>query len=163
MTRAVAAPAILRRARPEEADALTALALASKAHWGYDAAFLARCRPALTLRPDAMPGLRAHVAELSGRLAGFFTVTGAPPEGALEHLYVAPAAIGQGVGRALLRRALELAREEGFRSLAIHADPHAEAFYLGQGAVRRGEVPSEAIPGRLLPLLSIDCDPPREA
>ena len=31
----------IRAARPEEAADLSALALASKAHWGYDAAFMA--------------------------------------------------------------------------------------------------------------------------
>ena len=31
----------IRRARPDEADALTALATRAKAHWGYDAEFMA--------------------------------------------------------------------------------------------------------------------------
>ena len=41
-------PATLRAARPEEAAAISALALRSKAHWGYDEAFLAACRAELT-------------------------------------------------------------------------------------------------------------------
>ena len=146
----------IRPARPDEAAQLTALALASKAHWGYDAEFLARCKVALTLLPQDLNRLRAHVAELDGALAGFFTIGGEPPEGVLDHLYVAPDAIGRGVGRALLARAREVARSSGFDSLVIHSDPHAEAFYLREGAVREGEVESESIPGRLLPRLRID-------
>ncbi len=34
----------IRAARPGEADALSALCLRSKAHWGYDDDFLERCR-----------------------------------------------------------------------------------------------------------------------
>jgi hypothetical protein len=37
--------------------------------------------------------------------------------------------------------------------LLILSDPFAEAFYARLGAVRIGEGPSDAIPGRLLPLL----------
>lgn len=146
----------VRPARADEAGQLTELAMTSKAHWGYDAAFLAQCRPALTLHPEELARLRAHVAEVDGLLAGFFTLRGEPPEGALEHLYVAPDAIGRGVGRELLLQACRVARAQGFSSLVIHADPNAEAFYARQGAVRAGEVPSESIPGRVLPLLRID-------
>ena len=38
-----------RSAKPEEADALSALAFRSKAYWGYGAEFLEACRSELTL------------------------------------------------------------------------------------------------------------------
>jgi GNAT superfamily N-acetyltransferase len=145
----------IRRARPGEAAALSALALRSKGHWGYSAEFLEACRAELTLRDERLLEERAHVAEQDGVVVGFFTVTGAPPEGALECLYVDPVAIGRGAGRALLDAAIDLARREGFRALTIDADPNAEAFYLRQGAVRVGSVPSGSIPGRVLPRLRL--------
>jgi hypothetical protein len=40
----------IRKARPDEAGELTELALRSKAHWGYDEAFMASCREELTVR-----------------------------------------------------------------------------------------------------------------
>ena len=40
----VSDPPHLRPAEPDEAAALTDLALAAKASWGYDADFMARCR-----------------------------------------------------------------------------------------------------------------------
>ncbi len=146
----------IRRASPEEAGDVSALALRSKAFWGYDETFLARCRAELTLQPDELEPLRAHVAEEGGAPLGFFTVGGSPPEGELVHLYVAPEAIGRGVGTALLDAARELARREGFRALRIHADPNAERFYLRHGAVRIGETDSGSIAGRRLPLLRLD-------
>lgn len=146
----------IRRASPGEAGDLSALALRSKALWGYDEAFLALCRAELTVGRDQIGALRAHVAEEGGALVGFFTIGGSPPDGELVHLYVAPEAIGRGIGTALLRGARELAREEGFRTLLIHADPNAEPFYLGHGAVRVGEVASGSIAGRVLPLLRLE-------
>ena len=146
----------IRPARAEEASALTELALRSKAVWDYDAAFMAKCRAELTMQPSDVLERRTHVAEADGAVVGFVTVCGAPPEGELGELYVEPAAIGGGVGRALLDAALRIARGAGFTSLAIHADPHAEAFYLRRGAKRVGSVPSGSIAGRMLPLLRLD-------
>lgn len=65
-----------------------------------------------------------------------------------------PPAIGTGVGGRLWRHATEIARAEGFTSLRIAADPHAQAFYLVMGATRVGKIPSGSVPGRVLPLLS---------
>ena len=42
------------------------------------------------------------------------------------------------------------------RELFIEADPFAAAFYEHQGARLVGERPSSAIPGRVLPLYSLD-------
>src|SRR5262245_51023913 len=63
----------IRRARADEAQALTDLSLRSKAVWGYDASFLARCRAAMTLMPEK---LRAHpfyvATDDTGRLLGYY-------------------------------------------------------------------------------------------
>ena len=146
---------VVRAARRGEAAALSALALRSKGHWGYSPEFLEACRAELTLRDEQLAAQRAHVAEIDGAVVGFFTVTGEPPEGSLDCLYVDPPAIGRGAGRALFDVAIDLARREGFRALTIDADPHAEAFYLRHGAVRVGSVPSGSIPRRELPRLRL--------
>lgn len=149
----------VRPARAGEAAALSALALRSKAHWGYDAAFLDACRTELRLRDDELASRRTLVAELGGAIAGFGTLEGDPPQGELGMLFVEPAAIGRGVGGALLSALVTAARDEGFTRLAIDADPNAEAFYLAHGAVRVGEVASGSLPGRLLPQLELALTP----
>jgi GNAT superfamily N-acetyltransferase len=146
----------VRPARPEEAPRLSELALRSKAFWGYDAAFLERCRVELEVRAERLAALRAHVFEREDRILGFFTLAGDPPEGELVHLYVDPQAIGGGVGAALFRAARNIAQREGFRRLLIHSDPNAAPFYSRQGARQVGQVESGSIPGRLLPLLALD-------
>lgn len=146
----------IRAAVPGEAAALSALALRSKAHWGYDADFLDACRDELTLRDDELAARRTVVAELDGTVAGFGTLEGEPPYGELGMLFVEPAAIGRGLGGALLAALVARARSAGFTRLAIDADPNAEAFYLAHGAVRVGAVASGSVPGRVLPQLELD-------
>lgn len=145
---------MIRPARPGEAALLSELALRSKGHWGYDAAFLESCREELTLGEAAVR--RTCVAEVGGAVVGFGTVEGAPPVGEIGMLFVDPVAIGQGVGRALLTHLVDLAAVAGFARLRIEADPYAEAFYLAQGAVRVGEIASGSVAGRVLPLLELD-------
>ena len=146
----------IRPARSGEAAALSALALRSKAHWGYDAAFLDECRAELTMRDAELGARRTHVAQVDGEVAGFSTLDGAPPVGVVGMMFVDPDRIGSGIGRALMADLVERARVAGFVRLSIDADPNAESFYLAQGAVRVGATPSGSIPGRVLPLLELD-------
>lgn len=144
----------LRQARPGEAAELSALCLRSKAHWGYDAAFLAACVPALTVSAAMIAAGQVLVAADAGdRPLGVAALS--HDGAAVELLFVDPAAMGQGIGRALLAALVQRARAQGRDSLAIAADPGAEAFYLRQGAVRVGWVESEVLPGRRLPLLGL--------
>jgi GNAT superfamily N-acetyltransferase len=153
----------IRPARPDEVEHLSGLAFRAKAHWGYDAAFMAACIPALTVSVEQVtaPDRRLLVAEdEGGTVVGFAALhldTAAAPDTAeLTDLFVEPRAIGQGYGWRLWQQAMALARSLGVREVRIESDPFAEPFYLRQGAVRIGETPSSAIPGRVLPLLRCD-------
>ncbi|MCX4695200.1 GNAT family N-acetyltransferase [Streptomyces sp. NBC_01408] len=126
----------VRAARADEAEALTGLVMRSKAHWGYDAAFLAACAEELRIRPADVTARRIVVAENGrGDVLGLASLEGAPPRAELGLLFVEPSAIGQGVGRMLYRDVLRRAVELGVRRLLIDADPHAAGFYRAMGAV----------------------------
>lgn len=71
----------------------------------------------------------------------------------LSRLFVEPSAIRTGVGRTLFDAAVTLARERGGTRLSILSDPFAVGFYERLGAARIGDAPSDAIPGRRIPLL----------
>ncbi|WP_040733329.1 GNAT family N-acetyltransferase [Nocardia tenerifensis] len=148
---------VLRPGRPDEAALLGELALRSKAFWGYDQQLLDLWRDELTLAPREVVVRRTAVAESDGAIVGFVTVEGVPPTGELGMLFVAPEAIGNGIGRDLFRHALQTARDAGFTRLTVESDPNAEPFYRTMGAVNIGSVASTAIPGRHLPLLEVDC------
>ena len=145
--------ATIRRARPEEASALSALALRSKAHWGYDAAFLEACRADLTLSVHDVATSLVYVLEAERGVAGFYRLRGRGDGAELADLFVAPEAIGQGQGRRLWQHAVATARRLGYRRLVLQSDPHAEGFYRTMGAERVGESPSMVFPGRRLPLM----------
>lgn len=149
----------VRPARADEAAAISALALRSKGHWGYDPAFLDACREDLTIDPAWCDGVRLVVAEEARTLLGYARVSGGPPVGELAGLFVDPSAIGRGVGGLLLRHAVAIARGLGVRTLDIDSDPHAEAFYRHAGAVHTGVAPSTVDPDRLLPRLRLTVPP----
>jgi GNAT superfamily N-acetyltransferase len=145
----------IRRADPSERRQLGELALRSKAHWGYDADFIERCRDELTVDPAEIEDTR--VIERGGEVLGFYTLGdrgGGRVE--LEYLFVEPAAIGTGLGRALIEPAVAAARDSGYREMVIHGDPNAARFYRAAGAVQVGEAPSASIPGRMLPVFVVE-------
>jgi len=146
----------IERASGEQADALSALAMRSKAYWGYNQVFLDACREDLTIRASEIEHELVYVMSEAGRLVGYYRVRGVPPDGELVDLFVDPLAIGQGYGGRLLRHAAETAREHGFAALTLQSDPHAEGFYVAMGAIRIGLSVSTVLPDRLLPLMRLE-------
>jgi GNAT superfamily N-acetyltransferase len=147
----------IRRARPGEAQSLSRIALAAKAHWGYPADFMARCRMALAVDPAMMANRTFRLAEDGdGAILGFY---GFEPEAdgiGLSHFFVAPPAIGHGVGRALWQDAVARARRLKQPRLIVVSDPNAAGFYQRMGARPAGARPSEIDPAHALPVLCLD-------
>ena len=129
---------VFRRARPEEAAVLSEIAFAAKRFWGYPDEWMAGWRDELTLTPDHIRASPVWVVELGGETAGFFGLKQADNLWHLEHLWVRPSRIGNGLGRALFDEAVRQARAAGVTELRIKCDPNAELFYLKMGAVRTG-------------------------
>lgn len=143
---------MIRDATAADCPALSALAYASKAHWGYDDAFMEACRAELTVTGADLETVRVRVAiDAGGEIVGFHGVD----DRELRWCFVAPGAIGTGVGRELFADACAIARERGLTVLEIESDPFAAAFYERMGARRTGEAPSASVPGRALPRYEI--------
>jgi GNAT superfamily N-acetyltransferase len=104
---------LLRNARQDELSGLSGLCLRSKAHWGYDAAFMAACRAELTLHPDDLETTSLQVAERAGSVAGLAQVRITGADADLLKLFIEPALIGAGIGRLLFEWATAKARELG--------------------------------------------------
>ncbi len=144
----------IRPARVEEAAALLDLCFRSKAVWGYDPEFMALMLAALGVAGEDIAAGDVWVATgADGQIAGVVALAPGDAPGALDlnKLFIEPRHIRSGVGRALLAHAIAEARRRGAGRLTILADPNAAAFYERAGAVRIGEAPSDAVPGRLLP------------
>jgi N-acetylglutamate synthase-like GNAT family acetyltransferase len=126
----------IRRARPDEAEALTALIMRSKAHWGYDQRQLDGWRAALTITAAAIERDLVYCAVVDEMVAGVMHLKLlGETEALLDDLFIEPASIGAGVGGALWRQATILARASGARTIVLDADIHAVAFYQHMGAV----------------------------
>src|SRR6478609_588143 len=132
---------IIDQARPGEAAKLTAIAHAAKRHWGYPEAWIARWAGTLTLTPGYIAAQPTFAARVGEEVVGF-------------HALVLPAAMGQGIGRALFEHAEAFARQNGAKRLWVESDPHAEKFYqhMGMTVYGRQPAPLDGQP-RFLPLL----------
>ncbi|HEX8076481.1 MAG TPA: GNAT family N-acetyltransferase [Chthoniobacterales bacterium] len=125
-------------AGPRDAATLTEIAHAAKRHWGYPETWIAAWRPILTMRPEFIAANVGFCAIDAGRIVGFYILTIEADGLHLDHLWILPAVIGRGIGRALFEHAAEQAANLGFDLIKIEADPNAEGFYKRLGAVRVG-------------------------
>ena len=144
----------LRRARPNEAAGLSALAMRSKASWGYDQDFMTRVAPEFAITAEMFSHSRIVIAHDAEELLGYYRLQlrGAD-ETYLHDLFVDPTAIGTGIGRLLFESAVADARDAGARAIVFESDPNAEPFYLHLGAIRTGRNQSLSDSKRLLPVM----------
>ncbi|MFC7917162.1 GNAT family N-acetyltransferase [Streptomyces sp. NPDC057386] len=139
----------IRTARPEDEAALRRL---DHDTWSYQHAVSPRPAPdAPFFRDTAGPGDH-FVAELDGRLVGYIRLGHPTPLESNRHvrfiggLAVAEEARGRGVGRALLRAAVEEARTGGYRRITLRVHGHntgARKLYESEGFVVEGVQPEE--------------------
>lgn len=152
----------IRDACADDLDALSALAFASKASWGYDATFMAQCRAELTFDAGRLARERIRVAEENGRIVGMSSCWVDRDADALEveDFFVAPGAFGRGIGRRLMDDMIGFADAEGVQLMLVDADPNAQSIYEALGFRQYTTSPSASIPGRMLPRLRRELAPP---
>jgi ribosomal protein S18 acetylase RimI-like enzyme len=146
---------LIRPARAEDAPRLSGLAFAAKASWGYPSEWLEQWRHDLTLTPEYLDAHRAWVAEREEAILGVCVLAVHGHHASIEHLWIAPDQQRQGVGRALVTVALEVAAQCDAQRVEVESDPFAETFYAGLGARRIGALPAPmpGAPERSLPIL----------
>ncbi len=86
--------------------------------------------PETTKWLDRLQSQTVLVAERNGRVVGFMTMTA---EGCIDLAYVAPDAIGQGIGKALYDAILSEALKFDIPKLTADASHLARAFFERQG------------------------------
>jgi GNAT superfamily N-acetyltransferase len=146
-------------AQPEDAAALTEIAFQAKRHWGYAESWMRRWQEALTVTADYIVEKPTFVAVDGGNRVGFCALQIKEAEALLDHLWVLPASMRRGAGRALFEHAEAVARARGAVRLTMVGDPHAEGFYCRMGATVYGrEAASMDGTERFLPLLEKRCE-----
>ena len=134
---------VIRPARADEAASLRELEIASKGHWGYDAAYLARFAAVVSMSPDFIERNEVWVLDQEGTVAGFYTLIHNPKYAVLDSLWLLPHWIGGGLGRTLFEHAVERARAAGATRLEWGAEPHALGFYERMGGRNLRDTTSE--------------------
>ena len=134
---------LIRRAQPEESATLTQIAHAAKRHWGYPERWISLWKDALTITPEFILDNEVYAAIVSDEIVGFYALLLNCNKLALEHMWVAPAHIGTGLGTKLFSHAVEKAISLNASFIEIDADPHAEGFYERMGAQRVGEISAD--------------------
>jgi GNAT superfamily N-acetyltransferase len=147
----------IRKALTEDAATLTTIAHDAKRHWGYPEHWIKHWQDDLTISPDFVAANQVYVAEHDNELLGFYALIIRSEKAELDHLWVAPAHLGTGVGKELFLHAMQTAARRNIPEVGISSDPNAEGFYRKMGAHRIGETVSE-IDGqpRTLPRLTVD-------
>ena len=151
----------IRRATPDESNALTEIAHAAKRHWKYPEKWIELWRPELTITPEFIANNEVYVALVDGEIGGCCALVFSESLAELEHMWIDPQQMGRGVGRALFEHTKQRARDLGSIELELSADPNAEGFYLHMHAERIGEVPAD-IEGqpRVLPRMRVQLGVP---
>jgi putative acetyltransferase len=144
----VALPFQLRPGRPDDALAILEVqcsAIRQTAASSYSSAIIDEWAPAVIVgeRVDTFrrwiergEELIVVAMEPAGKIIGFGSIV--PVNSELRAVYVGAAYGGQGVGRALLVRLEELARDAGVAELRMDASINAVRFYEASGFISLG-------------------------
>ena len=147
----------LVRARPEHAETLTRIAIESKRHWGYPEKWIQIWIPQLTISPQYISANETWLASINDEPSAFYSLKEEKDTCWLDHLWVRPEAMGQGLGATLFRHARRRAKLRGASILKVESDPNAQGFYEKMGARKvdenSGEMDGQA---RFLPVLELN-------
>lgn len=132
-------PLLIRQAEPADLAALRVVfRRSSLANPSHRASLLAN-PDALEFTGESIPAGRTRVAVVDGGIVGFASTTAGEAEWELDDLFVDPDRMRRGVGLALVRDVIALARKGGVRRIMVTANPDAMAFYTRAGFVRDGD------------------------
>ena len=149
---------VIRKATAFEYEELTAIAMASKAHWGYSQSFIQTCAHELVVTQDDLhnPLYVYWVILFDNEIAGYAALKPNNEEMIeLDALFIKPSHMRKGAGSALFKHFLPLLKVSSYSCLTILSDPQAAMFYESMGASLVGEKASGSIANRFLPVYEL--------
>jgi GNAT superfamily N-acetyltransferase len=157
---------MIRPAEMNEAQVLTNLSFESKGYWAYPKEYFDIWKSELTLTRDYIEKNDVLVFESEGVIVGYYSIIELENDLAvsgikinkgywLEHMFIAPGHIGQGIGTMMFDHLRKRCKEKRIPKLGILADPNARGFYEKMGCNYQGEFPS-TIAGRTTPLFVLN-------
>jgi GNAT superfamily N-acetyltransferase len=145
---------VIRAAHADEGPRLKEIAIAAKAHWGYELDKVREWADQGDFSATRLSELAVFVAEADGEQIGWASLEAKPGAWWLADLWVEPEWIGGGIGGQLFRHAARHARRSGALQLEWEAEPNAIGFYEKMGGTYRRDSTSEW--GRTLTVMGVD-------
>lgn len=155
----------IRPAKDNENTILTNISFAAKKYWNYPEKYFDVWRTELTITSDYINTNIVFVAEADEKVVGYFSIVEVKEDlftGRvrvrkgywLEHIFILPEFIRQGIGTALMSAAKNICTKKNIDRLYIFSDPNAKGFYDKLGARYINESPS-SIEGRTVSLFEL--------
>jgi len=146
----------IKSANISDAEQLTTLTLASKSYWSYTPEQIRAWTNDLTITADYIQKHQVFKLENDHAILGYYsTYESSPDQIKLDNLFIHPSHIGHGFGKKLLNHCIQEAKQQGYGTIELDADPHAESFYSHFGFKTIGQIPT-AIPERFLPVMTLE-------
>ena len=156
---------IIKEANIRDAETLTRIAFKAKRFWNYPEEYFEIWRDELTLSSEYILKNSVFVAYENKHIIGFYSIvynTENFYSGKvlvekgfwLEHIFVLPDHHQNGVGKELIKHAINYSKKNGINSLKIFVDPFAEGFYKKMKATFKYMSPS-SIKDREIPVYEL--------
>jgi GNAT superfamily N-acetyltransferase len=133
---------------------LKEIAVAAKGHWGYPDHLMTEWAQTSIITAESIAADVVFKARTESSVMGWYRLVPRSVTAILEDLWVLPAFMGKGIGRALFEHAVDQARRFGAQNIELDADPNAVPFYERLGCRVIGESLSEW--GRIIPHMRYD-------
>jgi GNAT superfamily N-acetyltransferase len=131
------------KAQPHDISILREIAIESKGSWGYADHFMDQYAQAPILTAESIRADIVYKARRENSTVGWYRLILHHPIAEWEDLWVLPAEMGKGIGRALFQHMLGQARTAGCTAVEFDADPNAVPFHEHMGSVVIGQSWSE--------------------
>jgi GNAT superfamily N-acetyltransferase len=154
---------VIRPAKESEHKELTSISFASKGYWKYPKSYFDIWQNELTIDPKYIRYNTVFVYEANDMILGYYSIVEIEENLEisevsihkgfwLEHMFIKPQSIGQGIGRKLFEHLKQWCNFSKIEEINILADPHSKGFYEKIGCRYVKEFPS-TIPNRTTPWL----------
>lgn len=142
------------KAKVEDLQILTEIAIKSKAFWNYTVEQIDSWREDLTVSQERYAAWEVYKYVDQNEIAGFYCLNldHAENTSCLEFLFILPEFIGKAIGSQLLQHAFQESRNYEKFIMNVLSDPNAATFYAKYGFVEISKEKS-SIPGRFLPVM----------
>jgi GNAT superfamily N-acetyltransferase len=137
------------RAQPQDSVILKEICITSKGYWGYPDHLMSQFAQTPIITPESIVRDIVYKACVDAATVGWYRLLRQAPVAILDDLWVSPAFMGKGIGRALFQHMVSQAQSLGALVIELDSDPNASPFYERMGCSTMGQSLTEW--GRTVP------------